>query len=361
MPANMKTTFLSITLALTWGGWMTAQTAVAPPNPSPTPVAPLIPDKLQLDSPARTSRPEATSAVVVHRDPPASGGAPQDFVERKEVAIPAAGERALKASNAWESTVNPAAAGRDGRVLYTYGAGMPVVVCSPLRVCIIELEPGERFASPPHIGDSVRWDVSLETSGSGDQSTPTIILKPRDIGLDTSMFIATDRRSYYIRLISKPGEYTPMIAFEYPAEERARIQNAILRQEQERRQIEATRVSPLTATMDSIFYDYKIKGSGPFRPVRVMDDGAKTYIQMPPETVHRELPTLVIEGPGGKELVNYRVKDNYFIVDRLFDRAALLLGAGKHTQKVEIVREGAAHGDGHPTPSPAGQSATGSN
>jgi type IV secretory pathway VirB9-like protein len=41
-------------------------------------------------------------------------------------------------------------------------------------------------------------------------------------------------------------------------------------------------------------------------------------------------------------MVNYRVKDNIYIVDRLFDRAALLLGVGKHQTKVEIVREEAA-------------------
>jgi type IV secretion system protein VirB9 len=70
-----------------------------------------------------------------------------------------------------------------------------------------------------------------------------------------------------------------------------------------------------------------------------MDDGAKTYIQMPIETIHRELPVLVIKGPTGSEMVNYRVKDNMYIVDRLFDRAALLLGSGKHQTKVELLRK----------------------
>ena len=65
----------------------------------------------------------------------------------------------------------------------------------------------------------------------------------------------------------------------------------------------------------------------------------KTYIQMPGEAIHRELPVLVVKTPDGSEMVNYRVKDNIYIVDRLFDRAALLLGVGKHQTKVEIVRE----------------------
>jgi type IV secretion system protein VirB9 len=88
-----------------------------------------------------------------------------------------------------------------------------------------------------------------------------------------------------------------------------------------------------------MYWNYEIKGGDvSTRPVHVMDDGAKTYIQMPLETVHRELPVLVVKGPNGSEMVNYRVKDNMYIVDRLFDRAALLLGSGKHQTKVELIR-----------------------
>jgi type IV secretory pathway VirB9-like protein len=37
-------------------------------------------------------------------------------------------------------------------------------------------------------------------------------------------------------------------------------------------------------------------------------------------------------------MTNYRVRDQTYIVDRLFDRANLVLGAGKKAQKVEISR-----------------------
>lgn len=280
---------------------------------------------------------ETRSPDVAHRDPRAAErGAPQHFVEKKNPVVPQTGESALKASGAWNATVNPVALGSDGRVVFTYGSGMPVVVCAPLRVCVIELERGEHVVSPPYIGDSVRWDVSMESSGNDSQEMPLIILKPRDISLDTSLFVATDRRTYYIRLMSKPGSYTPMVAFEYPEENEAKMRT-IVRQEQARKLAE---VSAVSKPIESIFYSYEIKGHGAFKPIRVMDDGTKTYIQMPPENVHRELPTLVIQGPSGKELVNFRVRDNYYIVDRLFDRAELLLGSGKHTQKVEIIRQG---------------------
>ena len=65
---------------------------------------------------------------------------------------------------------------------------------------------------------------------------------------------------------------------------------------------------------------------------------------MPPETAHRELPMLAGVGADGQpQLVNYRVKGDMYIVDRIFDRGALILGSGKSTQRAEILR-GSFHG-----------------
>ena len=56
-------------------------------------------------------------------------------------------------------------------------------------------------------------------------------------------------------------------------------------------------------------------------------------------------------------MVNYRVKDNMYIVDRLFDRAALLLGSGKHQTKVELIRKGEVSGGKAPGQVPQAQPA----
>jgi len=82
-------------------------------------------------------------------------------------------------------------------------------------------------------------------------------------------------------------------------------------------------------------------GADSIKPVRVLDDGEKTYIEMPSVTAFQELPTLVVEGPAGNEMVNFRVKGTTFVVDRLFVKAALLLGVGKHQELVEIQRKDA--------------------
>ena len=52
------------------------------------------------------------------------------------------------------------------------------------------------------------------------------------------------------------------------------------------------------------------------------------------------MPPLFIVGPEGKtsELVNYRVRGNHMIIDRLFAAAELRLGDGASEQLVRIIR-----------------------
>jgi type IV secretion system protein VirB9 len=77
----------------------------------------------------------------------------------------------------------------------------------------------------------------------------------------------------------------------------------------------------------------------------VFDDGARVYIQFPDELRTTDAPPLFIAGAGGKaELVNYRVsRNNYYIVDRLFDVAELRLGT-KAQMVVRITRDTVAGG-----------------
>src|SRR3546814_7904551 len=68
----------------------------------------------------------------------------------------------------------------------------------------------------------------------------------------------------------------------------------------------------------------------PWKPLRAFDDGEKVYIQFPPGIAQGELPPLfVIGAQGDGQLVNYRFRSPYYIVDRLFGAAELRLGADK--------------------------------
>jgi type IV secretion system protein VirB9 len=277
---------------------------------------------------------------------PRSKEVPRDFVVKHDVPLTATAQEAVGVSRQWQNGQNIPAPGKDGRVVYVYGAGMPVMVCSPLHICVIELQPGEKIVGEPQIGDSVRWDISPAIAGSGEGAMPLVVLKPLQAGLDTTMMIPTDRRAYYLRLQSKPDDYLARVAFAYPDDQGqqwrqyARQQENADRQlrEEQRQQGKQTRVLP--DAVDAVYWDYQIKGGDPtMRPTRVLDDGVKTYIQMPLATQRTEAPVLVVNGPDGAEMVNYRVKDDVYIVDRLFNRAALIVGVGKHARKVEITRK----------------------
>jgi P-type conjugative transfer protein TrbG len=285
---------------------------------------------------------QVVKPVLATPPPSPESGVPAGYRPRTDVQLTKTAQEAVQMSEKWMAEHNQPAVGRDGRVLYSYGAGLPTVVCAPLRVCMIELQSGEKIVGEPQIGDSVRWNLSPAMYGSGESLTSVIVLKPQSPGLDTNLLITTDRRAYYLRLLSKPEEYVARVAFAYPDDEdNERKWQQHLAQQKEQ-QSKFTRIAELTpGAVEAMYFNYKLKGGDSvIRPIRVFDDGKKTYIQISEAAKNREAPVLVVIGPDGKqEMVNYRVKDDMYIVDRLFDHAQLVLGSGKKARKVEIDRE----------------------
>lgn len=298
-----------------------------------------------LEDPTAMDPKELANASAIPSAAPATtdNKVPKNYQPRTDLPLNPTALEAVHVSETWRAGQNSPASGKDGRVLYAYGAGLPVVVCAPLRVCTIELQSGEKITSEPQIGDSVRWNVSPATYGEGEDTTSVIILKPQEPGLDTNLLITTDRRAYYLRLVSKPQDYVARVAFSYPEDENDRKwrQHLLAQRAQALQEKSDARSTPVMITADKLNFNYKIRGGNDqIRPVRVFDDGAKTYIQMRPDIQNREVPALLVLGPDGKgEMTNYRVQQQTYIVDRLFQRARLVLGAGKKAEKVEITRE----------------------
>lgn len=90
---------------------------------------------------------------------------------------------------------------------------------------------------------------------------------------------------------------------------------------------------------NALAFRYSLQGNTPpWRPLRAFDDGKHVYIEFPSGIGQGEMPPLwVIGAQGGGELVNYRVRGVYMIVDRMFAAAELRLGADPQ-QVVRIVR-----------------------
>ena len=205
------------------------------------------------------------------------------------------------------------------------------VYTSPGRVTVIALQEGEELVTVS-AGDTVRWIVGDTTSGTGLAQRVNVMVKPTRTGLKTNMVITTNRRTYLIELSSTPQAWMASVSWDYPRDRMVALQKQAR---------DAQAAAPVDAglSLENLRFRYAISGdSPPWKPLRAFDDGQKVYIQFPGGIAQGELPPLFVIGPQGDgQLVNYRFRAPYYIVDRLFGAAELRLGGGKGA-KGEVVR-----------------------
>ena len=191
------------------------------------------------------------------------------------------------------------------------------------RVTVVALQPGEELVTVAS-GDTVRWIVGDTSSGSGADLRVNVMVKPIRSGLKTNLVITTSRRTYLIELTSTDKAWMASVSWDYPKDKMLALQ----------RQAQAANAAAPVDTglsLERIRFRYAISGSNPpWKPLRAFDDGEKVYIQFPAGIAQGELPPLfVIGAQGDGQLVNYRFRPPYYIVDRLFGAAELRLGADK--------------------------------
>ena len=251
-------------------------------------------------------------------------------------------KQAIRIAEAWQRgeiiTHNPVV-GQDGSVEFLYGAERPSVVCAVMQITDIELQPGEKVVSV-NLGDTVRWQIQPAVS-AGD--TTHIIIRPREIGLDTSMVVTTDRRTYHIRLRSNRTDYMSRVRFSY-------IEDALAKWDVVKNEAVAKRkadtIPETNEYLGDLNFGYTVKGKARWKPVRVYNDSVKTIIEMPKAMSQTEAPTLMISRRMGRVLpkneltiVNYRIQGNRYIVDSVFDEAVLIVGVGGNQERVTITRK----------------------
>ncbi len=202
---------------------------------------------------------------------------------------------------------------------------------APEQVSDIALQPGETLTAVS-AGDTVRWVIGDTSSGAGEAKRVHVLVKPFSAGLSTNMVIATDRRTYHLALESTEHTAMAALSWTYP-------QDQLIALRHQDAQAEAAQPVAAGVALQNLRFRYAITGdTPPWRPVRAFDDGAKVYIEFPGRIDQGEAPPLFVVGPSGdNQLVNYRVRANYYIVDRLFAAAELRLGADPQ-QVVRISR-----------------------
>ena len=266
--------------------------------------------------------------------------------------------------------------GQDGAVTFAYGKAMPQIVCAVFQVTDVELEPGEIINDATFAGDASRWDIKPAVSGDPDdpQRVEHVIVKPKAIGLDTTLIIPTNRRTYHLRLLSHESKFMAHVTFTYPDDgprvpplpkATPAVQAAsdpspapkgqgvqplrratVALQDPAPRRKKVRLEAPGKETLEPRRQDeglYRVSGNAPWRPLSVYQDGRKTYIELPPG--RQETPVLFALRKGGflglghaKAQCNFRVHGSWIVADAVLDKATLTSGVGSSKQEVRIER-----------------------
>lgn len=317
-----KPVLATLTAALALGACAGhAAVPAAPPAPRPFAPATLVPEAV-----APPVSPQSVAPIPVA--PPRR---PERRVRSRRSASPA-GVRVAAANRA--ALREPARDYYSGAVqVYPWIEGsLYRLYTAPEQVSDIALQPGEALVSVA-AGDTVRWVIGDTTSGAGGSRRVHILVKPSAAGLATNLLISTDRRVYHVQLESSSGGAMASIAWSYP-------DDALLAVRRAEAAAESAPVDEGLA-IERLNFGYSIEGDRPpWRPVRAFDDGRQVFIEFPPSLATGEAPPLFVRGEGGgAELVNYRLRGRYYVVDRLFSAAELRLGGAKQ-QIVRILKTG---------------------
>lgn len=172
-------------------------------------------------------------------------------------------------------------------------------------------------------GDTATWMID----SSEVDNTPHLYLKPINLNATTNLIINTNKRSYQVIAVASEW-YNPMVTWSYSSEEQ--LANKLQAAADEKIYTGTLNIS----SPEQLNFDYKIEGNQNWKPTMVFDDGRKTYIKF--NQMSNKMPVLFIKEANRKEvsLVNYNVKDNYYIVDKIFTEAQLKV-SDKDTIKIK--------------------------
>ncbi len=200
------------------------------------------------------------------------------------------------------------------------------IYCRPGFITDLSLHKGEsvNFVGG---GDTSAWAINSTTV----DGVPHVYIKPVVETSTTNIIITTNKRSYQL-IVNTSDWYNPMVRWTYNDEDMA---EALARKKKD----EATIMGTMSAkSVSDLHFDYTIKGSSSNKPSMVFDDGEKTIIKYNRKLPDKAPAIFIREhGRSGVSLVNFKMKDNCYLLDRVVDQAELRFS---DRDVVSIVRKG---------------------
>lgn len=164
------------------------------------------------------------------------------------------------------------------------------------------------------MGDNTGWKMNP----AGNK----LYIKPSDLDITTNMTLVTSKRTYLFELHADEVKniddkrLTFILRFVYPDEGDVGVVG-----------ISSTEGVPDLENDDLSKYNfrYSISGSEEVSPIRIFDDGEFTFFEF--RGINADIPAFFrVLGDGSEELINYRTRGNYIVVERVSGRYTLRHG-----------------------------------
>jgi type IV secretion system protein VirB9 len=153
------------------------------------------------------------------------------------------------------------------------------------------------------IGDSVAWMVNPAEN--------RLFLKPIEQNATTNLTVITDKRTYLFELHAeetnniRDNEMIFTVRFIYPQNDTSAIDFT---------QFEA--MPDIEAHPELFNFNYSVRGADSISPIRIFDDGKFTYFEF--RDKNAEIPAFFhVDSAGNEELINFRKRGNYIVVERV--------------------------------------------
>lgn len=209
----------------------------------------------------------------------------------------------------------------------------PIPLASDPRVKTIVYAPDQvfkytgylRYQTTIEFGADEMVQTILMGDNTGWKMTPAgnkLYIKPSDLDITTNMTLVTSKRTYLFELHADEVKniddkrLTFILRFVYPDEGDAGVVG-----------ISSTEGVPDLENEDlsKFNFRYSISGAEDISPIRIFDDGEFTFFEF--RGINADIPAFFrVLSDGSEELINFRTRGNYIVVERVSGRYTLRLG-----------------------------------
>lgn len=222
--------------------------------------------------------------------------------------------------------------------LYTYRDGyLYEIITKKHFVTTIHLSPHEEILDSRFLasGEEAFFSIALTDGIVEGVRYQILLIKPLEINVSTNLIVPTTRRTYQLLLTSNENIGMYNVRWRYPGEV---IETDINATADSRRNETNVTIEPINP--EKINFNYAIKSIKrkipTWTPTNVFDDGVRIYVRFPSSLQIVNLPTVLEVAGRARNVVNFRVVGEYYVLDSLYKHLEFIVEHERKTNR-EIV------------------------